>query len=350
MEDRRKYILFRADGNPVIGSGHVMRCLSLAAAFHERGYECCFVSADRAMQEMIALAGYQSNCLDSDWRNPEGELPRLLCLIEVIRPHFLVVDSYFVRDAYLKELKKHVYVACFDDLNDFRRPAHAVINYNVSSADMDYGGRYAGTGTLTLCGPSYAPLREEFKGLPARTIREAGHILISAGGADPQHMALFFLELAEEKKEWSDRRFSIVAGPLNPDIEELEKRAAGLVNVRICTGIRSISGLMTECDLAVSAGGSTLYELCACGTPAITYVTADNQIEHVKKFESSGYMPCAGDCRDRAEFRERITAKVNEMICMDAGTLTAISRREQALVDGRGAERIAEAMIERHGR
>lgn len=100
--------------------------------------------------------------------------------------------------------------------------------------------------------------------------------------------------------------------------------------------------LMLQCDAAVSAAGTTLYELCACGLPTVTYVLADNQIEGAAAFEAAELMPCIGDVRENPGFPEHIFAKLEELSGREARRETA--RRMQKLVDGNGAARLADRL------
>ena len=89
-------VLFRADANEHIGTGHVMRCLSIAKAFAEHGENVKFITADHAVDRLIQQAGFDSFCLDSDWSLLENELPLLKSQIEKHNPSLLMVDSYYV--------------------------------------------------------------------------------------------------------------------------------------------------------------------------------------------------------------------------------------------------------------
>jgi spore coat polysaccharide biosynthesis predicted glycosyltransferase SpsG len=98
---------------------------------------------------------------------------------------------------------------------------------------------------------------------------------------------------------------------------------------------------MKEADVAVSAGGSTLYELCAVGTPTITYAIADNQLDNVKQFKNDGLMPYAGDVR-HDDFVSNILKYMEAMVQTDYRM--EISAKMQMLVDGNGAERIVKEL------
>ena len=100
---------------------------------------------------------------------------------------------------------------------------------------------------------------------------------------------------------------------------------------------------MKEADLAISAGGTTLYELCAYGVPTISYVLADNQIENTAQFQQDGIMDCAGDMR-RGSFKENIKRLIEKY---DDRTFRANrSALARSFVDGNGAMRILQIIME----
>ena len=108
-------IVFRADGNPAIGSGHIMRCLSIAEAIRRRGGECAFITADSACGELIA-AGFDWRVLNTDYRRMDYELPALRRQLRSLHARKLVVDSYYVTEGYFEELSNDVPVVYLDDL------------------------------------------------------------------------------------------------------------------------------------------------------------------------------------------------------------------------------------------
>ena len=96
---------------------------------------------------------------------------------------------------------------------------------------------------------------------------------------------------------------------------------------------------MQSCDLAVSAAGSTLLELCACGIPTITYVLDDNQILGAKAFEKAGLMIYTGDVREEDSFTEKLNDTIS-VLCMDLGKRKDMYQRMTKMVDGCGAVRL----------
>ena len=334
-------ILIRADANEKIGAGHVMRCLSIAKAFALRGYESLFVIADERSNALIRNHGFQTLCLQTVWTDMESELPVLLPVIRELQPELLLVDSYCVTENYLGSLSKECRVAYMDDLNLGCHDVDTIINYNIYAAVYDYS-RYSETRTRLILHPQYAPLRDEFKGCPKHEMKNVSDVLISAGGADPERITeKIIYGVCPELPEIT---FHFIVGALNPRLDEIKKKAEERDNAFLHINEKHMSDLMKMCDVAISAAGTTLYELCACGTPTIAYTLADNQIVAAEQFDAQGIMLNAGDCRGNEAFTGRVKELLKELI-KNNGLRVELSTRMQELVDGNGADRIVDALL-----
>ena len=322
-------IVFRADGNSTVGTGHVMRCLSIADTFKSHGHECVFITAEDEFKATIALHGHKSIVLHSDFREMGSELDKIVPVISELQPAAMFVDSYYVTAPYLESLQKLLQKVAgrtaslpgkcagliyIDDVMAFPYPCDVLINYNIYGPDQLQGynrmyeqtkkaqGDEGRTGIFVsepvyLLGTAYAPLRAEFQKLPARLVRkEATDILISTGGADFEHMATALIKETQKLQE-SHLRFHFVVGAMNKDRDEIRALADEYGCIVMHENVRDMCRLMQGCDAAISAAGSTLYELCATQTPAITYILADNQIPGARGFEAQGVLRCAGDVR-----------------------------------------------------
>jgi spore coat polysaccharide biosynthesis predicted glycosyltransferase SpsG len=251
----------------------------------------------------------------------------------------LLIDSYHVTPAYLRNLCALTYIIYIDDLNAFHYPCHMLINYNCYYHKFNYPQHYPRTPLLLGC--DYAPLRREFQGLPRRVVhRDVRSVLVTTGGNDPRNTAGKLVAMAKETHHLHNLAFHIIAGRFNPYINELKHLANKYRDVVIHTHVPGMSQLMYECDIAVSAGGSTLYELCACGTPTVAFSLADNQVDGVTSFGGS-YMIDAGDIRkNEDQCLNRMLDGVNQLVTGYHLRLE-LSEKSQNLVDGQGALRIA---------
>ena len=336
-------ILIRTDANEKVGVGHLMRCLSIARAFMEKGRTVLFVTADHKSDSLINGAGLKSICLNTEWDKMDDELSIITNIIQFKQPSLFLVDSYYVTENYFHTVRKLAKTVYIDDLNESIWDVHYVINYNVYGPAMDYSC-YDHTDTKLILGPLYAPLRNEFKCLPKRIINiDVTDVMVSAGGADPE--AITEKMISSICSSWEDITFHFIVGALNPRLELIIKLAEKKDNVLIHINETNMVNLMTSCDLAISAAGSTLYELCACGTPTITYTLADNQVHAIEQFKSQGIMLRAGDCRNNESFIEQVEKCLQQMIC-DLPLREEQSAKMQSLVDGNGAQRIVEILLE----
>ncbi len=333
-------ILIRADANENTGSGHVMRCLSIASAFAAKGENVKFVAADNKAYDLISSKGFDCVVLDTDFSDMGGELDKLTSILFLYNPSLFIVDSYFVTERYFAGLGKHTKTAYIDDLNLKVWDVDYLINYNIYASEYDYSG-YEATKTKLLLTPEYAPLRDEFRNLAPHDIKDnVTDILVSAGGSDPARISERIIN--EICPMMPEIRFHFIIGALNPRMDVIKKLEKD--NAILHINEQHIADLMTKCDIAVSASGSTLYELSACGVPTIVFTLADNQIPAADMFDRMGIMFNSGDCRFDEKFISNLESFIRKLI-PDTDIRNKMSYNMQHLVDGRGAERLAERLL-----
>lgn len=334
-------IAFLPNCGITIGLGHLMRCLSLAEQLRAMGEECCFFLKDKTACELASRRGFAVKQFEEKQSNSLG----LRSVLKNFRVRFFVVDSYSVTGEYLELLRDCAPVVYLDDVKAFPYPCDVLVNYNIYGTDWEqsYKANQQKFGTKLLLGPQYVPLRKEFENLPAhKTEDRVRRVFVSTGGSDPQNVMHSLLTMVGSVKEWQSIEFHAVIGALNPNKKEIEQTACNMQNIKLHIEEQKIAQLMCQCDLAVSAAGSTLYELCACGVPTVTYALADNQLPGAGAFEAHALMKMAGDCRVH-KIEERIFECLQELM-ENASLRSNISHRMQAAVDGKGAQRLAMAL------
>lgn len=378
-------VVIRADANSKIGMGHVMRCLSVADALLKRGEEVLFVTADDTPVPLLTKKGVPYRVLHTDYADMEAELPKLWNALSELpqgpgepeaalpqRNTFILVDSYYVTEKYLAALKKRITTIYMDDIYAFSYPVDMLINYNIYGEEMGYEKDAAFADTKLLLGTEYVPLREEFaagagyaqsrKELSAETENVTpaedrlhqtaeqgrtadGGILITTGGSDSFNLAGQLLMEAMKYDALKEKEYHVVSGSLNPHIGELQALAQKHENIHIHCNVTNMAELMAESEVALSAGGSTLYELCAMGVPVIAFSFAENQERLVQTFVKRGIAQYGGNYRTDGNKMIQNTIAGLEKLCGDEALKTEYRRKALQLVDGRGAERIAEALL-----
>lgn len=336
-------IYFRTDGNGEIATGHIMRCLSVARACAALHAKVCFLVSDETslsiLQERFAFPDeFPIQCLHCDYKEPEAELPALQAIIK--SPCWLFVDSYFVTKAYLSRLRALCQVAYLDDMLAFDYPVDLIINYDVMTEPPCYH-----EAARKLLGASYTPLREQFQHVSYKVRPEVRHILISTGGTDAYNMAGKLLEQILPEASPGNYQYHILTSRLNSHYRELGQLASVYPEVHIHENVQDMAALMCQCDLALSAGGTTLYELCAVGVPAISFTTADNQLTAAETFLTEAMIPYAGDVRTSLNHViGTVTIFLKDMVHSYEKRQKS-SRAMRAFIDGNGSARIAAALI-----
>lgn len=337
-------IYIRADANEEIGTGHIMRCLSVAEKITELGGKVIFIIADYQSYEIIQEKGYKIICINSQWNNLEQEINKMTSLCHKLSIKKLVIDSYFVTKNYLESLKKVTKIIYIDDLDKFIYPVNMLINYNFYASDMCYEDKYNGTLTQLLLGTRYVPLRREFEDITERKFKGINKILITSGGTDKYNMIGIVLGRIIKNPVYKNIDIYCILGRFNINSGKLGQEYGTFPNVHLLNNVSNMEYYMKNCDLCITAGGTTIYELCACGTPSILYSIADNQINVSKKVSSMGIFLWAGDVRSSMDScLDNIEKSIN--IFNESIYWTKISHDMQRLVDGKGALRLAREIL-----
>ena len=344
-------ILMRADCNPNIGQGHVMRLLSLADAFKSIGTDCAFVNAKDTSPDRIKNRGYEVFVLSTNYDETDLEITELAGICDAYDADLVLVDSYFVSKEYLGEVMKITKTAYMDDVYSFAYPTDLLINYNIYADEKKYKELYEDAGVQCpemILGPSYVPLRKEFSNIPEREISEkVNKIAVSFGGADPLHMARKFLEILmeEDYKEFlKEREIHMILGIMEPDLELLKEYEKKYSWLKIHVDIPNMKEVLLDMDLAVSAAGSTQYEICACQVPCINFSMADNQLPGGEEFGKRGIFKYAGDVRTEDDFYHKMSTEIVNL-AGDFEVRKEMTKKERELTDGNGAVRMAKAVM-----
>jgi len=372
-------VIIRADGNREIAMGHIMRCLSVADALREAGTEAVFVTAGAETEELIRGRGYENYVLHTSFAHMEEELPLFREYFRGTAAELILVDSYYVTAGYMRELRTWTKTAYMDDMG-LAWPVDLLINYNVYGNDVPYRMLYARENLplpRLLLGGNYAPLRAEFRA--AVSVSKAGNggvggkqdgainsrevivaggavggtrrddpvtdVLVTTGGGDAERAAEGLCRMLLEEKEKGLRRgigYHIVCGPFFTGREALYDISGRCPEFVIHENVTNMSELMRNCDIAVSAAGGTMYELCCMRLPAVCFYFAENQRQMAEWFQERTEIQNAGDIRkDRAGVLERLLHRLDELE-RDGALRRRIRGQMERITDGRGALRIGE--------
>jgi UDP-2,4-diacetamido-2,4,6-trideoxy-beta-L-altropyranose hydrolase len=292
-------MVIRADASVAIGIGHLMRCLSLAEALRKRGAKILFICREvpGSCRDVVMAKGFPVCLLSGEEPFDAVQDAEQTASKIVTKPDWLVVDHYGIGLEWERRLRPQVgRIMVIDDLADRPHDCDLLLDQNLFD---DMARRYNGL-TPHECrlflGPQYALFRGEF--ITARqTLRERDgivrRILIFFGGSDPTNETEKTL-LAIQKLKRFDIALDIVVGTANPNSAKICGICTATPNAVFHRQIGNMAELMANADLAIGAGGTTTWERCFLGLPALIVVVADNQIGPSQAADNKGLVRFVG--------------------------------------------------------
>ncbi|MGS1117996.1 UDP-2,4-diacetamido-2,4,6-trideoxy-beta-L-altropyranose hydrolase [Castellaniella sp. UC4442_H9] len=355
-------VAFRADASLQIGTGHVIRCLTLADALRERGANCRFVcrAHDGHLARTIEARGYAVSLLSpvhgldsvgrqehhtvrherwlgADWQTDAAQT---IAALAGSAPHdWLIVDHYALDERWeglLRSTSRRLMV--IDDLADRVHNCDVLLDQNLGRQESDYL-RFLPQACTKLIGPMYALLRPEFarcrvESLSRRLVPELKRVLVSLGGIDENNVTGRVLRALRSSDLPADCRLTIVMGPKAPWLDAVRRQAAALPwSAEVLVDVSDMARLMTDSDLSIGAGGGTTWERCCLGLPTVMIVLAENQRAAALAMQDAHAAICL-DCSKG--FVKRLLRCLREAR-MSTVQLTSNS---SGIVDGIGTKRV----------
>lgn len=332
----------RANAGASIGFGHVRRCASLAEVLLEKGADVVFfVNPESRPASWLPQGGPGRPHVELVPAAEAETLELTHSRARALKVQALVVDSYDVSDDALRRAAVPV-VAILDAPPPVALPALLVVN---GAADAASAQHLLAAGARALLGPDYVLLRREFARQETRVLRAAiSQVLVMAGGADPTGLSLHFVDAVRDVL--ADAAITVVIGPYFPAgvVAALLERAATDPRIQIVRDPPTVLDLMRAADLALTSGGQTTYELAATGVPSCAVRVALNQTGNLEGLRARDAILWVGDIGD-TDLKQRVQQGIR-LLAEDARLRQAISQAGQRTVDGRGAVRVADAILE----
>lgn len=334
-------VVFRTDASIQIGTGHVMRCMTLAKALSEKGAEVQFICRNHVgnLIEKIQNEGFIVHTLNTSYdealchseqgesmkslpcgteqlchyvQTNESPIPKLThpdwlgatqqedaidchSILQQIHPDWLVVDHYSIDISWQKVLKNlYRKLMVIDDLGDRRHISDLLLDQNYGSTVEKYQ-KLVPKNCKILAGAQYALLRPEFAkwrqfSLERRkNSQKVKGVLITLGGVDSGNFTGQLLKQLSKVELDSGIEVTMVMGATSPHIKAIKQQAESLkFKTRVRIDVNNIAELMANADLAIGAAGATTWERCCLGVPTIQLVIAENQRQVAERLMIDG--------------------------------------------------------------
>ena len=350
------HVAIRADASLQIGTGHVMRCLTLAVGLAKLGAQVDFICRahpgnlialieQRGFRVMTLPFESRGDKLSVDkpdhahWLGCDWQTDAQQCC-DAISPNvdWIIVDHYALDQPWEAIMhEKCARMMCIDDLADRPHDCDLLLDQSLGRRNQDYATLVSQHAKLLL-GPQYALLRPEFAqwrdtSLARRENPQLRHILITMGGVDADNVTGRVLSALQGIGIETLDQITVVLGPHAPWRDYVLAKARNMsVPTRVLTGVDNMAELMTSCDLAIGAGGSTTWERCALGVPAFQIELAKNQQFISSAVQHAGAALLLGVDDLESEISRLLLSKSIFSI------LKSLSDRSATVADGSGVE------------
>jgi len=361
-------IAFRTDASLLIGSGHAMRCLTLADALKAQGADCHFVSREHPghLLDAICQRGHVVTALPAGTYSSAGaddpspqpvhaawlgcawqfDAEQTGAVLSNLQPDWLVVDHYSLDQRWEQALSPHYRkLLVIDDLADRPHYCDLLLDQNLGRQPAHYI-QWVPAHCRLLTGPRYALLRPEFAFLRSYSMqrRQAQpalrQLLITMGGVDQPNATGQVLQALKTCALPADCRITVVMGVTAPCLQNVQELAAQMPwPTDVVVNINDMAQRMADSDLAIGAAGSTSWERCCLGLPTLMVVLSDNQQASAQALDAAQAARLIGALSDIARQLPLAVCELLDSVCQSRMSVAA-----NALTDGHGVKKTLKAM------
>jgi UDP-2,4-diacetamido-2,4,6-trideoxy-beta-L-altropyranose hydrolase/UDP-4-amino-4,6-dideoxy-N-acetyl-beta-L-altrosamine N-acetyltransferase len=329
-------VIFRVDASLQMGTGHVMRCLTLAQVLKENGADAEFICRKHKgnLIDKIRLSGFNVHELEvfeetevdnklahSHWLGATQQQDAYDCIeiLKAEKPNWIIVDHYALDEQWQKRLKPYYKkLMVIDDLADRKHQCDILLDQTFGRQQEDYSALTPKDCKLLL-GSQYALLRPEFAkwrpySLKRRSKPEFKQFLINMGGVDVDNVTENVLDELKICNLPNDMKITVVMGGFAPHLESVKSKANALpYKTEVKVDVGNMAEIMANSDIAIGAAGSTTWERCCLGLPTIQIVIAKNQLFSAEALAHHNIVKLAKEIKEIAYLLESSTEWMNNI-------------------------------------
>lgn len=365
------HVIFRADASLEIGTGHVMRCLTLADELKTRGARCQFLCREHPgnLLEFIRQRGFEALGLPNEAQTfapPDDDAPlpahaawlgvqwaedaeQFLAALGPTRADWLVVDHYALDARWELALRPACHkLMVIDDLADRQHDCDLLLDQNFSLSSKSAYAQHVPANCIQLLGPRYALIRPEFRAFSLAASPRTGTIerlFLFFGGTDPGNMTGRILALLAQPC-FAHLAVDVVVGQNHPFLESIKRQIDSREHTCLHINIRNMAEIMAQADLAIGAGGTATWERLCLGLPTLVVTIAENQTRFTADLHRAGIVTWLGSA-------ESVTDDDIRQALVLALADTAGNRQRsttgKATVSVQGADKVVKMMQQLHG-
>ena len=355
-------IAFRVDASNAIGTGHVIRCITLARLFKERGADIQFIcrSHEGHLSELIIKNNFniklisQSKPINKE-KNSGNNYLNLLGVSQIRdaeettesiknqKPDWLIIDNYaldYKWENLLSSYSKNIMV--IDDLPNRKHTCNLFLNYNYTKLTIKDYKNFLSKNSKILLGPKYALLSFEYTNLRKKFLKhptnKISNILLSLGGSDNENITSFVIDVLSET-EFSHLKLNVVIGMNNKNRDIILQKVNKRANTFIHEGLTNVASLLANTDLCIGAGGLSTWERICLAVPSLVFCVSQNQKPAFELLLKENLIQSAGTTINLSKVK--LKNKILNVM-RNSSLIFQTAFKAQSYVDGFGTNRLVE--------
>lgn len=321
------------EGGRDIGYGHITRCTSICQAFEEIGIQSqLIVNGDETIEDLLKGKNYKV----FNWLDDQQLLFEILDNANIV-----FIDSYLAEHDIYERISEQVKTAVyFDDDLRIDYPRGFVLNGAIFAEQLPYPKKEDVT---NLLGTMYTPIRKEFWDTPPKLIRkEVETLMVTFGGSDMCNVTPKVQKVLNKTYPYLQKK--IIATRFFANMSEIKKQQDKNTELIYEPDAAELKEVMFESDIAISAGGQTLYELARVGVPTIGICIAQNQLQNLNGWSKSGFLEYIGWYNNK-DIQSKLIAALEKM--KSYNKRISCSKKTRELIDGKGPRRVCDILLQR---
>ncbi len=334
-------VFFRVDCNERIASGHLMRCVSLAQCARNAGMFVVFLMADANSKYLLDRYSFNLINLNSKWDDLIEEIPYMRQIAIKYPSSVLIVDTYSISSTYTAELKDYFKIVYLGSKQVCLPGLKMLINYstNINLGFYDYYPQ-----EILCLGPKYTPLRMEFEEYVPSTSDIVRRVLITTGNSDTPGFTYNLLKYISEN-QINNVDFDIVIGSMYHDVERIINLCEHYSNFHVHMNVVLMTEIYKKCQLAISANGTTVYELCACKIPTISFALVNEQEESGESMARLNILKYCGLYKGGYDSTLKRIVSELQFLLKNKDERDALIERASSIIDTRGCKRTIDKIL-----